>query len=203
MTAAAAWGSAPARAQRVTVLSGTVITRGERVTGSGSVYDGHGGITVSSIPDVWLRDDAGREHHLEGHLLSDCRAGHRIAVFWDRRGKQPMIAMSNLSTGTWYGTPDLMKDSTVGSILSAGIVLAAVLAIPGLLLWAWLLNSFGIGLGRGKTPDWFWSGWQFFVGSGAMLISCGVQTSNDVTRRILRAEIEDRIGKLKAQAAKA
>lgn len=203
MTIAAPLGIAPIQSRLITVMTGTVVSRGEKVTGSGSVYNGQGGISVSSIPDIWLHDDGGQEHHVQNHLMSDCREGHRVAVFWERHGKQRLIAMANLSTDQWYGRANLMDDSTPGTILFVGVLLAIALAIPGLILWVWFAVTIaGINLSRGGTPDWFWQGWMILVGSSALLLSWKIQTDNDQRRRALRAEIGTVIDKLKAKEAR-
>lgn len=203
MTIAAPLGIAPVQSRLITVMTGTVVSRGETVTGSGSVYNGQGGISVSSIPDIWLRDDDGQEHHMQDHLMGNCREGHRVAVFWERQGKRRLIAMANLSTDQWYGRANLMDDSTPGTILFVGFLLAIALAIPGLILWVWLvINVAGVNLSRDGTPDWYWSGWMILVGSSALLLSWKIQTGNDERRRALRAEIGTVMDKLKAKEAR-
>ncbi|NJM82907.1 MAG: hypothetical protein HC844_10780 [Tabrizicola sp.] len=203
MTIAAPWGTVPVQSRLITVMTGAVVSRGETVTGSGSVYNGQGGISVSSIPDIWLRDDDGQEHHVQDHLMGHCREGHRVAVFWERHGKRRLIAMANLSTDQWYGRASLMEDSTPGTILFVGFLLAIALAIPVLVFWAWFVGAVtGINLSQAGIPDWYWSGWMILVGSSALLLSWKIQSGNDERRRALRVEIGTVIDKLKAKEAR-
>lgn len=196
------WGETSARPRLVTVLTGTVVSRGEKVTGDGSVFNGQGGMTVTSIPCVWLRDDGGREHQFEDFVLRHTREGHRIAVFHERFGKQRMVAMANLTTGQSWGTPWRADDATPGNILVVGLLLAIALAIPGLVLWAWFVGAVtGINLSQAGIPDWYWSGWMILVGSGALLLSWKILRGVDHRRRVLRAEIERATENLRAQAS--
>lgn len=197
------WGETSARPRLVTVLTGTVVSRGERMTGGGSVFNGQGGMTVTDIPCVWLSDDEGREHLFEDAALRHTREGHRIAVFHERFGKQRLVAVANLTTGQSWGTPWGEDDATLGNVLVVGLLLAIALAIPGLVVWAWLVGAVaGINLSQAGIPDWYWSGWMLLVGSSALLLSRKLLGAADQKRRALRAEIERATASLKTQAAK-
>jgi hypothetical protein len=190
----------------VTVLTGTAVSREDRVTGGGSVYDGHGSITIDSIPIIWIRDDLGKEHRVESDLVSNCREGHRVAIFWEGFGKQRLIAIANLSTDQSYGRSHLTDDSTPGSILTGGFFLAIALAIPVLSLWLGIVQTVADIVGFSPDPDfssfsWFWSSGMILVGSSALFLSWKIQAGNDSKRRALRAEINAVTQKLKASTS--
>ena len=133
---------APLNVVRGVVVSARRRTVGVRVRQNG----GYG--SVDDVPELWLRDATGQEHHVCGDgPLVDAREGHELALAWRPDGG--LEGSANLTTNIWCldrradpernrwadGGVGLPTSAVVG--IMAGWVLAfLVLGIIGLLAMA-------------------------------------------------------------------
>lgn len=66
----------------VNVTDGTVVRASSHFSG-GTIYRDQTSAEVYSTPEIWLRDETGREHHFRAQELDGTREGHKLVVVCD------------------------------------------------------------------------------------------------------------------------
>lgn len=99
---------------------------------------------INTTPELWLRDEHGKEHRYQGDIFSAAQPGHEVAVI-SRSGSQKPLAFANFTTGIVHDGDALTISTSVGSTLVGTLGLSVLLALPGALVWAALLDAIGLG----------------------------------------------------------
>ncbi len=96
----------------VNITQGTVVRAGTHFSG-GTIYRDQTSAAIHSTPEIWLRDDTGREHHFRARAVDGVREGHVLIVVCDaatgkllritNRDTRATIDLDGLipATGTW------------------------------------------------------------------------------------------------------
>ena len=117
---------------RLRVVRGVVTGTGKSVK---SVYipsKGRGG-SVTVWPELWVKEDSGREGLYSGSIMGNARPGHEVAVMIAPKGREP-VALANLSTDQVFLQGSLDQDQPGGWL--PAIVLAGLIgAIPLLIIY--------------------------------------------------------------------
>lgn len=66
----------------VDITEGTVVRAGTHFSG-GTIYRDQTSAAIYSTPEIWLRDETGREHHFRAQALDGTREGHTLVVVCD------------------------------------------------------------------------------------------------------------------------
>lgn len=66
----------------VDITEGTVVRAGTHFSG-GTIYRDQTTASIYSKPEIWLRDETGREHHFRADALDGTREGHVLVVVCD------------------------------------------------------------------------------------------------------------------------
>lgn len=78
------------------IIKGTVVATKDRVEGSvGNVY---------SVPELWIKDQDGKERLFTGHIFREVRAGHEVAVVVEEPSGD-LLCMKNLSSEKQHELP--------------------------------------------------------------------------------------------------
>lgn len=99
---------------------------------------------INTTPELWLRDEHGKEHRFQGDMFETARPGHEVAVI-SRPGSGKPLAFANFSTGVVHDGNELTVSTSTGSTLISTLGFSVLLALPGALLWGTLLNTIGLG----------------------------------------------------------
>lgn len=96
----------------VDITQGTVLRAGAHFSG-GTIYRDQTSASIYSTPEIWLRDETGREHHFRARAFDGTREGHAMIVVCDvatgtllrvtNRDTRSSIDLNGLipETGTW------------------------------------------------------------------------------------------------------
>lgn len=129
-------------AEQLTMVRGIVTATKDRME---SVHvdrkTGYGNINMT--PEIWLRDEGGAEHRYSGDMFDAAQLGHDVAVVIKRTSGKP-LAFANFTGNFVQDAKELRTSTSFGSILGGAIVVAVVLALPGLFVWVALAESFGL-----------------------------------------------------------
>ncbi|SFJ86757.1 hypothetical protein [Jannaschia pohangensis] len=128
---------------QLAMVRGTVTAAKEQIH---SVrVDRHSGYgRVNTTPELWLRDEKGQEHRYQGGMFGAAQPGHRVAVVTRRTSGKP-VAFANFTTGMVHDGEELTISTSVGSTITSTLGLSVLLALPGALVWAALLDTIGLG----------------------------------------------------------
>ncbi len=118
---------------------------------------------INMTPELWLRDRDGQEHRYQGDMFDAAQPGHDVAVITKRPSGKP-VAFANFSTGTVHDGAELNVSISLGSTLISTFGLCVLLVLPGLLVWAALLETVGLG-DRAFTAG----GFQIYI---VVLVAC-------------------------------
>lgn len=66
----------------INITEGTIVRASAHFSG-GSIYRDQTSAEVYSTPEIWLRDETGREHHFRAQALDGTREGHNLVVVSD------------------------------------------------------------------------------------------------------------------------
>lgn len=99
---------------------------------------------INTTPELWLRDEHGKEHRYQGDMFSAAQSGHEVAVI-SRPGSAKPLAFANFSTGVVHDGDELTISTSIGSTLISTLGLSVLLVLPGALVWATLLDTIGLG----------------------------------------------------------
>lgn len=130
------------------ILRGHVVAIGSRMTG-GRIARGAHQAELYATPEIWLKDEDGKEHHLRGWEFDSARNGHALIVVL-MKGSGELVQIQNLTSKTVTDGPALNK-TRIGSQTSFGsfVSLALLLFIPAFFGWllvaAFISAAFGIG----------------------------------------------------------
>lgn len=128
---------------RLLVLRGVVTTARQQMQSFRiDRQSGYGRINVT--PELWLRDEEGKEHRFQGDMFETARPGHEVAVI-SRPGSGKPLAFANFTTGVVHDGDALTISTSVGSTIISTLGLSVLLALPGALVWAALLDTIGLG----------------------------------------------------------
>lgn len=99
---------------------------------------------INTTPEILLRDEHGQEHRFQGDMFAPAQPGHEVAVISRPSSSKP-LAFANFTTGVVHDGKELTISTSVGSTLISTFGLSLLLALPGALVWATLLNAIGLG----------------------------------------------------------
>lgn len=99
---------------------------------------------INTTPELWVRDTDGREHQYQGVMFATAQPGHEVAVI-SRSGSGKPLAFANFTNGVVHDSKELTISTSSGSTLISTLVFSLLLALPGALMWAALLNTIGLG----------------------------------------------------------
>lgn len=99
---------------------------------------------TNTTPELWLRDEHGKEHRFQGDIFDAGQPGHHVAVI-SRPGSGKPLAFANFSTGVVHDGDELTISTSLSSTLASTLGLSVLLALPGALVWGALLNAIGLG----------------------------------------------------------
>ncbi len=127
---------------QLTLVRGTVTATKDRME-SVRVDRKTGYGNVRTTPELWLRDEGGTEHRYSGDLFGAAQPGHDVAVVIKRTSGKP-VAFANFTSNWVQDATELQTSTSYGSVLGGAIVVAIVLALPGLFVWGALAELFGL-----------------------------------------------------------
>lgn len=176
------------------ITHGIVTATDRRVTG-GYVAQGASHASLYATAEVWLKDDAGREHHFRGNAVDNAREGHRLIVVTKRKNGS-LLRVRNLSARTTFDSGDLAPIQLgPGSFIWGTIGMAGLLAIPALFIFiAWLAIATSLHVGPYMYGA-IESGWHFRRFVALLLGFCAwlmirMNTHRQTTAKTLAAQID-------------
>ncbi len=99
---------------------------------------------VNKSPELWLRDQAGREHRYQGDLFEAAQPGHEATVVLRQSTGKP-IAFANHATGMVHEDRELTTKTSVPARLVDTFGISLLCALPGLIPWFAILDTIGLG----------------------------------------------------------
>ncbi|MEL6465297.1 MAG: hypothetical protein AAFQ58_10040 [Pseudomonadota bacterium] len=128
------------------ILRGHVVAIGSRMTG-GRIARGAQQAELHATPEIWLKDEDDKEHHLRGWEFDSARNGHALIVVL-MKGSGELVQIRNLSAKTVTDGPALNK-TKIGGQTSFGsfVSLALLLFIPAFFGWLLVVAFMSAALG--------------------------------------------------------
>uniref|UniRef100_UPI001D09B471 hypothetical protein n=1 Tax=Roseobacter weihaiensis TaxID=2763262 RepID=UPI001D09B471 len=99
---------------------------------------------INATPELWLRDEHGKEHRFQGDIFEAAQPAHDVAVISRPSSNRP-VAFANFTTGVVHDSDELTISTSIVSTLISTFGLSVLLALPGAFVWATLLNAIGLG----------------------------------------------------------
>lgn len=99
---------------------------------------------INTTPELWLRDASGKEHRYQGDMFGAAQPGNEVAVITKKPSGKP-VAFANFTTGTVHDGAELNVSTSFGSTVISTFGLCVLLVLPGLLVWAALFETLGLG----------------------------------------------------------
>lgn len=136
---------------RFDLIRGTVKEIGSRVTG-GRIDRYSQSATLNAVPELWVADDSGKDHHFRGWEFDNARVGHELIVAV-RPESEELIQVRNLSTGTTFDGPFLASARSNGVVTFASFSsIALLLFIPAFLVWYFAISTISFSFGMAEPP---------------------------------------------------
>lgn len=108
-----------------------------------TVYRGQQSATVHRTPEIWLRDETGKEHHFRTHAVDGAREGHELVVVRSSKG-QSVLRVVNFHAQTLWDYGALATDMGAWSIIRASCWKLFTVYLPVVLIATYLGSATGL-----------------------------------------------------------
>lgn len=147
----------------VDIIQGAVARASSHLSG-GTIYRDQTSATIHSTPEIWLRDETGREHHFRGPAFDGIREGHTLIVVCDA-AKGTLLRIANRDTRATTDRGAIIPDRSGWAVIRAVLWKVVTIYLP--------IAFFGAHIGRETGLSDTNLAPVFGIATNILLLYCG------------------------------